>query len=91
MVPNAQGTLITRDAHEALAVLKRLVDTAEQKIRVAEREAVAVAIGHRMGDDPLRTLRDISEAMRSQDFEVAVSTVREKMQTAVEWHQRFQN
>jgi polysaccharide deacetylase 2 family uncharacterized protein YibQ len=89
--PDSQGTLITRDAHEALAVLKKLVDSAEQKIRLAEREAVAVAIGHRMGDDPLRTLQDTAEALRSQDFEAAVSSVREKMQTAVEWHQRFQN
>jgi hypothetical protein len=48
---NAQGMLITRDAHEALAVLKRQVDGAEERIRLAERETAAVAIGHRKDDD----------------------------------------
>jgi polysaccharide deacetylase 2 family uncharacterized protein YibQ len=90
-LPNAQGTLITRDVQEALAVLKKLVDNAEENIRKAERETVAVAIGHQKDDDPLKTLRDISETLQSPDFEAAVSVVREKMKNAVEWHQRFQN
>ena len=84
--PDAHGMLITRDAHEALAVLKKLVDRAEEKIRLAERETVAVAIGHRKGDDPLRTLRDFADTFQSPNFEDAVSVVREKMQVAVEWH-----
>jgi polysaccharide deacetylase 2 family uncharacterized protein YibQ len=88
--PNAQGTLITRDAQEALAVLKKLVDSAEENIRKAERETAAVGIGHQKDDNPLKTLRDISDTLQS-DFETAASVVREKMQTAVEWHQRFQN
>ena len=89
--PDAQGLLSTRDAHEALAVLKKLVDSAEEKIRLAERETVAVAIGHRKGDDPLRTLRDAADTLRSPDFEAAVSVVREKMQVAVEWHLNLNN
>jgi len=89
--PKTQGLLITRDAHEALAVLKKLVDSAEEKIRLAERETVAVAIGHRKGDDPLRTLRDAADTLRSPDFETAVSAVREKMQVAVEWHLNLNN
>lgn len=84
--PNAQGMLITRDAYEALAVLKKLVDSAEEKIRLAERETVAVAIGHRKDDDPLRTLRDIASTLESPNLEAAVSSVREKMQSAVDWH-----
>jgi len=83
---NAQGMLITRDAYEALAVLKKFVDSAEEKIRLAERETAAVAIGHRKGDDPLRTLRDIASTLESPNFEAAVSSVREKMQSAVDWH-----
>ena len=67
------------------------MDNAEENIRKAERETVAVAIGHQKDDDPLKTLRDISETLQSPDFEAAVSVVREKMKNAVEWHQRFQN
>jgi len=89
--PNAQGLLITRDAHEALAVLKKLVDSAEEKIRLAERETIAVAIGHRKDDDPLKTLRDAADTLQSPDFETAVSVVREKMQVAVEWHLNLNN
>jgi hypothetical protein len=84
--PNAQGVLITREAHEALASLKRLVDSAEEKIRLAERETAAVAIGHRKDDDPLRTLRHVEDTLKSQRFEAAVSDAREKIETAVEWH-----
>jgi polysaccharide deacetylase 2 family uncharacterized protein YibQ len=60
-----------RDAHEALAVLKKLVDSAEGKIRLAEREAIAVAIGHRKDDNPLKTLRDAADTLQSPDFETA--------------------
>ena len=87
--PNGQGMLITRDAHEALAVLKKLVYSAEEKIRLAERETVAVAIGHRKGDDPLRTLRDVADALQSPKLETAVLVLQEKIQVAVEWHSRL--
>ena len=87
----AQGLLITRDAHEALVFLKKLVDSAEEKIRLAERETAAVAIGHQKGDDPLRTLRDVEDTLNSQRFATAVSDAREKIETAVEWHMRLQN
>jgi hypothetical protein len=83
--------LITRDAHNALAVLKKLVDHAEEKIRLAERETAAIAIGHQKGDDPLRTLRDVEDTLKSQRFQTAVSDAREKIETAVEWHLRLQN
>jgi hypothetical protein len=88
---SAQGILITRDAHEALSVLKKLVESAEEKIRLAERETVAVAIGHRKDDDPLRTVRDVADTLQSPNFEAAVSLVREKMQVVVDWHSKFRN
>ena len=56
---------------------------------MAERETVAVAIGHPKGDDPLRTLRDVAETLHSPNFETAVSVVREKLQVAVEWHAKI--
>jgi hypothetical protein len=89
--PNAQGTLITRDAHAALAILKKIVDSAEEKVRKAERESAAAAIGCQKDDDPLETLRDVAAALQSRDFESAVSIVREKIKTAVAWHTQFQN
>ena len=88
---NARGMLITREAYEAITTLKKLVDDAETKLRVAERETAAVAIGHRRGDDPLRTLRDVADALQSPNVEAAVSFVREKMQVAVEWHANLEN
>ena len=89
--PEGQGMSVSRNAHEALAVLKKLVDSAEEKIRLAERETAAVAIGHQKDDDPLRTLRDVEDTLKSQRFETAVSDAREKIETAVEWHMRLQN
>jgi hypothetical protein len=85
-----QGALITRDAHVAVLDLKKIVDSAAEKIRVAERETVGVAIGRRQGDDPLRTLQDAAETLQSPNFQAAVSLAREKMQTAVNWHLRVQ-
>jgi hypothetical protein len=85
-----QGTLITRDAYVALSELKKLVDRATEKIRVAERETVGVAIGRQENDDPLRTLRDAVEALQSPNFEAVVLLAREKMQAAVDWHLRMQ-
>jgi hypothetical protein len=72
-------------------MVKKLVDNAEEKIRLAERETAAVAIGHRQDDDPLRTLRDVEDTLKSQRFQAAASDAREKIETAVEWHLRLQN
>jgi hypothetical protein len=80
------GALITRDAHVALTELKNLVDKAAEKLRVAERQTVGVAIGHSHNEGPLRTLRDAADALQSPKFEAAVSLAKEKMQTAVNWH-----
>jgi hypothetical protein len=78
-----QGALITRDAHVAVSALKELVDSAEHKIRVAEREAVGLAIGRFRGHDPVEILRDVAETLRSSTFEVAVSEARNKTETAL--------
>jgi hypothetical protein len=39
-----QGTLIALGASMALSELKKLVDSAAEKIRIAERETVGVAL-----------------------------------------------
>jgi hypothetical protein len=84
-----QAALITRDAEEAVLHLKKLVDSAAARIRVAERETIGAAIG-RHGNDPLRKLRDAAETLESPNFEVVVSLAREKMQAAVDCHLRVQ-
>ena len=84
-----QGALITRDAHLAILDLKKLVDSAAEKIRVAERETVGIAIG-RYGNDPLRKLRDAAETLQSPNFDSAVSLARKKIQTALDWHLKTQ-
>ena len=81
-----QGALITRDTYMALMELKKLVDGAAEKIRMAERETVAVTIGHRQGDDPLKTLQDVAETLQSGNFEAAVALAREKTLGAITWH-----
>jgi hypothetical protein len=44
-----RGAFITRDAREALFDLKKLIDGAAEKIRVAEKESVTLAIGRTKG------------------------------------------
>ena len=81
-----EGALITRDAREALFQLKKLVDGAAEKIRVAERESVGLAIGRTKCDDSLKTLRDAAEELQSPAFEAAVAAARDKMRSAMNWH-----
>jgi len=81
-----KGALATREARLALLELKILVDSTAEKIHAAELEAVGLAVGHSQGCDPLKTLRIAVEALRSPNFEAAISEVRTKMETAVAWH-----
>jgi hypothetical protein len=93
-MPNPElenGALITRDAHVALAELKILVDWAAERLRIAERETVGVAIGHSRDENPLRTLQDAADALQSPKFEAAVLLAKEKMQSAVNWHRGLQS
>jgi hypothetical protein len=82
--------LATREAHLALLDLKALVDSATEKIHAAELEAVGLAVGHRPDAGALRILRAAADALRSPNFDVAVSQAREKMETAAAWQQDAQ-
>jgi hypothetical protein len=86
MAIDLEGATITRDAHEALLDLKKLVEQAAETIRVAERETIGVAIGKQSGDDPVRTLRDAAEKLESPSLESAISRAREKVQCALHFH-----
>ncbi len=80
------GALITREAHRALLDLKNLVDQATKEVRVAEREAVGLAIGSSHEGNPLEALRAVAEALQSPTFETAIMQARAKTETAVAWH-----
>jgi len=75
--------LVARDAHSALLDLKRIVDSTVEKIRAAELQSVGAALGSPRTDDPLSILRMAAEALRSSDFETAVSQARTKTECAV--------
>jgi hypothetical protein len=78
-----KAALVTRDAHQALLDLKKLVDSATQKTRAAELEAVGLAIGSSCGENALRALRSVAESIGSSNFDAAVSEARMKIETAV--------
>jgi hypothetical protein len=75
--------LVARDAHSALLDLKRIVDSAVEKTRAAELQSVGAALGAARTDDPLSILRTAAEALRSSDFETAVSQARTKTECAL--------
>jgi hypothetical protein len=81
-----RAALITRDAHLALLDLKKLVDSATQKIHAAELETVGLAVGNSRGKDALSTLRAAAETLRSPDFDAAISQARSKIESAVALH-----
>jgi hypothetical protein len=81
-----KAALVTREAHQALLDLKKLVDTATQKTHVAELEAVGKAVSSSEQDDALKTLRTVAATIGSPDFDAAVSEARLKIETAVASH-----
>jgi hypothetical protein len=81
-----KAALVTRDAHEALLDLKKIVDSATQKTRAAELQAVGLAIGSSRGEDALRTMRSVAETIGSSNFYAVVWQARKKIETAVGSH-----
>jgi hypothetical protein len=71
-----------RDAHEALLVLKELVDEAAKTTHAAELESFSLAINQDENDGVRRTLQNVAIRLKSHDFEVVLSEVREKLETA---------
>jgi hypothetical protein len=63
-----RAAMTARDAHLAMLDLKRMVDSATKNVHAAERETTGLAIGSQV-NDPLKTLRQVVETLRSSDFE----------------------
>jgi len=73
----------TREAHEALLELKKLVDDAAKKTHEAELESFHAAI-NRTEDNRVRTtLQVVIERLKSADFEQRLFVAREKLEMAV--------
>jgi hypothetical protein len=72
-----------RDAHEALLVLKDLVDEATKTTHAAELESFHMAVNHGQNTEVRRTLQDVAERLKSSDFDAVLLEVREKLEIAV--------
>jgi ribosomal 50S subunit-associated protein YjgA (DUF615 family) len=73
----------TREAHEALVELKKLVDDAAKITHAAELESFRAAISRDQNHGVRRSLQYVIERLRSPDFERVVLVAREKLETAL--------
>jgi hypothetical protein len=73
----------TREAHEALIELKRLVDEAAKIAHEAELESFHAAINRNRDSTVRRSLQNVIERVKSPDFDRAIFVVREKLQAAL--------
>jgi hypothetical protein len=72
-----------REAHEALCELQKLVDDAAKRIHAAELESFSVAMNRKHDDDIRRTLQNVIDQLESPNFDAMLTTVRERLQTAI--------
>jgi hypothetical protein len=73
----------TREAHEALIELKKLVDEAAKITHQAELESFHAAIIRDRDSGVRRSLQDVVERMKSPEFDRAIFVVREKLEAAL--------
>jgi hypothetical protein len=72
-----------REAHEALLVLKDLVDDAAKTTHSAELESFSLAVNQDENESVRRTLQNVAERLKSPDFEAVLTEAREKLDIAV--------
>jgi len=65
-----------------LLILKEVVDEAAETTHAAELEAFHLAVSQDENDGVRRTLQNVAIRLKSHDFEVVLSEVREKLETA---------
>jgi len=82
-----KGTLITRDAYQALLDLKSLVETAVEKAHIAGLETAGLGVSARPIGDPLKALKSAAETLHSSTFETILAEARNKVDMAMAWHQ----
>jgi hypothetical protein len=72
-----------REAHEALLELKKLIDDAAKLTHEAELESFHAAIDRRQDNSIRRALQDVTERLKSPDFDRVLFVARRKLETAV--------
>ena len=72
-----------REAHEALLVLKDLVDDAAKTTHSAELESFSLAVNQEENEGVRRTLQNVAERLQSPDFDAMLLEVREKLEIAI--------
>jgi hypothetical protein len=75
--------LATREAHEALLELKKVVDEVTVTTHVAELELFCLAVKREQGTSVRGTLQTVIERLKSPNFDAVLSEAREKLETAV--------
>src|SRR5215471_7028928 len=73
--------LATREAHEALLELKKLVDEAAKETHEAELESFSAAVTQGECTGVRLMLQSVIERFKSTNFEAVLTSVREKLQT----------
>jgi len=73
----------TREAHEALLELKKLVDEATVTTHAAELESFCLAVKREQPTSVRHTLEMVIERLKSPNFDAVLSVAREKLETAV--------
>jgi len=79
----ARQAFAAREAHEALLELKKLVEEAAKITHEAELESFRAAVGRQQNSGVRSTLKNVTERLKSPDFDRAVFAAREKLQTAL--------
>lgn len=82
-----KGTLITRDAYQALLDLKSLVEIAVEKAHTAGLDTAGLGVSSRPVGDPLKDLKSAAETLQSPAFETTLAEARNKIDMAMAWHQ----
>jgi hypothetical protein len=75
--------IATREAHEALLELKKLVDEAAKETHEAELESFSAATKQGEHTSIRLMLQRVIERIKSPNFDAVITSVREKLQTAV--------
>ena len=85
VVKNMQGALVTRDAFDALLILKSLVEQATEQTHVAALEAIGLTVHDEPVDKPLEVLRNAADTLSSR-LDSAVARARKSVDAALAWH-----
>jgi hypothetical protein len=82
-----KGTLITREAYQALLDLRSLVEIAVEKAHTAGLDTAGLGVSSRPIGNPLKDLKTAAETLQSSTFETTLAEARSKIDIALAWHE----